>query len=130
MKITILVVCAGMLGVLAGCSGREKGPERYQLSGNVTVDGKPAAAGTIMLTPDSKRGNQGPGALITFRDGSYKTGSGNGVIGGAYIAEVQAFDGISNDPSSEMGSPVTDLNTQNLDLPRANSVQDFQLKKK
>ncbi len=84
---------------LAGCpDGR---PQRYQLSGKITFDGKPVPAGWIIFTPES-----GPGASANIENGRYETPPGFGSIGGMHTIEVVAF-GASVAPKSNNPSDTS-----------------------
>lgn len=62
-----------VLGCLAsGCGGKPAGPEKFRVTGSVTLDGQPIASGTISF--DSADGKAGAGA----------------VTAGAYTADVPA----------------------------------------
>lgn len=96
---------------LAGCGKRES-----QLSGTVTFQGKPVKSGEILLTPDDKRGNRGPGVLVEIKDGVYRTPTQRGHWGGAYLATISASKGTSMLFSNyEM----------QIDLPEKDSTYDF-----
>lgn len=58
--------------VLSGCGGKPPGPEKFHVTGSVTLDGQPVESGVISF--DSKDG---------------KAGSG-GIMSGSYSAEVPA----------------------------------------
>ena len=45
-----------------GCGGKPAGPERYEISGAVTLDGQPVEAGAISF--DAKDGKSGAGAIV------------------------------------------------------------------
>ena len=119
------VVCA-----LVGCG--ESGPPRYSASGAVTWNGQPVPRGYIVFTPNSASGNPGPGTQAEIIDGRYKTGRGEGTIGGAHTASITGFDG-----QPYQDGPVTNPNghllfsdqQQTVDLPQADGQHDFSLTK-
>ena len=109
----------------AGC--RKSGPEKYGVSGRVTVDGKPMERGRIQFVPDSAKGNQGPIAAAVIENGQYDTSATEqGVAGGAYRVAIKS--GVSATPDK----PVTgkerkiDYHTT-IDLPEESSEQDFEI---
>jgi len=118
-----------VLGLLvcAGCGG----PVSYQVSGHVTYDDKPLPAGVVYFDPDVTKSNDGPQGYAIIKDGSYNTSAegGRGVVGGAYVARIEGFDGR---PGEELplGMPLFTDFTQTLDLPEADSEQDFSVSRK
>jgi hypothetical protein len=113
--------------VCAGCGG----PVRYHVSGQVTYDGQPLPAGVLYLDPDVTRRNDGPQGYAIIKDGSYSTSAagGRGVVGGAYVARIEGFDGR---PGQELplGKPLFTDFRQSLDLPAADVRQDFSVPRK
>jgi len=118
----IALAASALLG-LSGCGGNG-GPHRYELSGSVAHDGKPIPAGTILFEPDTSHDNDGPGILVEFTDGHYRTPSGKGTVGGPHIVRIVGYDG---EPQSEMpqGKPLFREYQLQIDLPRHNARQDF-----
>ena len=86
-----VVCCALFFSV--GCTNSD-GPERFNLSGQVTFDGKPIPAGQIRFSPDVDRGNQGPATIAKIKNGQYSTPTERGVIGGPTIVRIAGFDGV------------------------------------
>jgi hypothetical protein len=118
-------VVAGALLCACGCFGGDSGPQRFDVSGTVMLDGEPAPRGEVFFAPDIKKGNAGPGAVTNVVDGKYRTAEGKGVTPGPHIVNIVAFDGI---PAGDMpdGRPLTTKTYQvEVDLPAENSVQDF-----
>lgn len=119
------------LGVLcvvfaAGCA---RGPQTYHVSGQVTFQGQPLPAGVIYFDPDPKRQNTGPQGYAYIKDGRFDTAllDGRGVVGGAYIARIEGFDGV---PGAELplGSVLFTQFQQALELPASGpAVQDFEV---
>jgi len=110
---------------LAGCGGNA-GPERYDLSGAVTYGGKPVPAGMILFAPDVSQGNKGPGAMVEFVDGRYRTASGKGTVGGPHVIRIVGYDGKPS-PGGE-STAVKPLFTEyklEIDLPREDATRDF-----
>jgi len=122
---TLLTIAAAAGTLFLGCSGR---PKLYDVSGRVTYDGQPLPAGVIYFDPDVMKKNDGPQGYAIIKDGAYSTAApgGKGVVGGAYLARIEGFDGR---PGQELplGRPLFTDFQQPLDLPRAPSTQDFQV---
>jgi hypothetical protein len=118
----ILALPILVLAALAGCGE----PKLYQVSGHVTYHGRPLPAGVIYFDPDVMRGSDAPQGYAIIQDGAYNTAGvgGKGVLGGAYVARIEGFDGR---PGVELplGLPLFNNFTQELDLPRADAQQDF-----
>src|SRR5690606_14257145 len=77
----ILGVRLLLASLLVGCGGG--GPALYDVSGAVTLDGKPVPFGRITFTPDLSKGNSGGPGYAGIVDGKFTTASatGRGVIG-------------------------------------------------
>jgi len=85
--------CAmAVAAISAGC-GRDSGPPRYDLSGQVTYRGKPVPAGRIVFTPDTSQGNQGPATMADLTDGRYRTRPGKGAVAGPHRVTIIGADG-------------------------------------
>lgn len=116
----VLLVLSSLVAAGCGNSGM------YHVAGQVTCDGQPLPAGVLYFDPDVTRGNDGPQGYAMIKDGRYSTSAvgGKGVVGGAYVARIEGFDGR---PGQELplGRPLFTDFTQTLDLPAADSQQDF-----
>jgi hypothetical protein len=116
-----LAVLGGLL--LAGCG---RGPTLYHVSGRVTYDGQPLPAGVIYFDPDVTRNHDGPQGYAVIKNGTYNTSArgGKGVVGGAYVARIEGFDGR---PGRELplGTPLFTDFQKRRELPWASSEQDF-----
>ncbi|MCI0361291.1 MAG: hypothetical protein L0211_22645 [Planctomycetaceae bacterium] len=119
--IIVLVLAAAML---PGCGG----PTIYHLSGKVSFAGQPLPAGVIYFDPDYTQKNDGPQGYAFIKDGVYRTSAegGAGVLGGPYLARIEGFDG---QPGAELplGRPLFTDFSQPLELPAADSVQNFEI---
>jgi len=117
--------------MIAGCgSGSSDGPQRYEVSGTVTFEGKPVPKGFIMFTPDTSKGVSGPGSGAEIANGSFKTASGKGVVGGAHIVEITGTDGIAITESGEELPDGTELFSKfktEFDFPKENQTKDFEV---
>lgn len=123
------LLLAGVCGLLllAGCSQQSSGPKLYPLTGVVLKGDKPLVSGRIMFTPDAQRGNNGPGAMAPITNGNYATLSGKGVVGGAYLVDIQGYD-TAVDVSGDDAPPPNVSQVLKVDLPEGRSY-DFILDK-
>ena len=119
--------------LLSGCGG-PSGPATYDLSGNVTLDGKPVPGGQIVFEPDRTAGNSGSQGFAEIRDGKYDTTTGRGTVGGAHIVRISGHEGGPAGGASEAGSETegsvtalfSDFQTK-ADLPKEPSTMDFEV---
>lgn len=83
----VVAVCCG-LGALStlGCGGSEAGPHRRVVTGEVTVEGKPLAAGEIRFLPTEP----GPVSAALIQDGRYEINHLGGVPLGQARVEIVA----------------------------------------
>ncbi|WP_437203537.1 hypothetical protein [Planctomicrobium sp. SH664] len=126
----LMVACSGLL-LQAGC-GDSGAPKRYALSGNVTFNGQPVPAGEIRFSPNSERGNQGPGTFAKIEKGRYSTPPNRGTIGGAMIVKIFGFDGIPYNDRGEIvesGNPLFRPYVVEVDLPQDVAEYDFDVPK-
>lgn len=122
-SIFAMIITGSLL--LTGCSS--EGSPRFNVSGNVTFDGRPVPAGTIQFEPDTSRGNQGPTSRTVIKDGEYDTSiAGKGILGGPYVVVITGFDGK---PIPEMelqyGKPLFTEYRTKVELPKGESIMDF-----
>ncbi len=111
----------------AGCSSGDK-VQRCDVSGNVTYDGAPLAAGRIYFAPDASKQNTGPEGVADIKDGHFDTraGRGKGGPGGPVVVMIQGFDGQVTD-QKPMGNAIFKYETK-VELPRETATKDFDLK--
>lgn len=110
-----------LLVALFGCGGSD-GPERYQLTGAVTYQGKPVPVGEVIFQPES-----GPGAVAQIQDGRYETVEEMGVVGGPHTVRIMAFDGIAAGDNSS-GTPLFSQPYEiAVDLPKESGTHDFEI---
>lgn len=120
---SLLLACS--LGLL-GCGGSNSGPQRYDVSGAATFDGKPIVAGSISFSPDTSKGNSGPGSFAQIRDGRYETTAGMGPVGGPHVLTIM---GLAKLPGE--GAPGVDVPPLfssfrlEVDLPREDTSYDI-----
>ena len=119
----VLLIGAILLGttVFPGCGS--SGPERYDVSGTVTFNGKPIPAGQVFFTPDTAKGNRGPQGKGKIVNGEFSTESDEnlGVIGGPQQVKVLGFDGVpvkSPDYTVEEGTALFPSAETSVDLPK------------
>jgi hypothetical protein len=78
-----LILTLGLFG-LSGCGYKPKLPPLAQVSGTVTLDGKPLARGTVQFVPDSSKGTAGtPAVGYIDANGHYELTTAN--VPGAII---------------------------------------------
>lgn len=114
------------LCLLVGCGG----PEVFHVSGTVTYDGKPLPAGMILFSPDFAKKHDGPQGSAEIKDGKYDTAQGGTAVNaGPYEVLIQGFDGVPI-PEKELmiGSPLFTNFKQSVELPAADSQQNFEIK--
>lgn len=117
MRKTPLLLAAMCLACgLPGCGASGDSPQRFDVSGAVTFDGKPVASGTVLFEPDPGKGNRGPAGFAQIREGKFDTAlGGKGIIGGPHVVRISGGDKIA--AFSEYVISV--------DLPRQRSTRDF-----
>jgi hypothetical protein len=117
-------ICAAViLSVLVGC-----GPtSRHALSGRITHDGRPIAAGRIIFQPDPAKGNDGPGGVADIKDGHYQTKSGMGAVSGPHLARITAGDGVGIDPVMRPYGAVQGEFVVPVDLPAQSGTVDLEI---
>ena len=89
----LLAVLAGLVLIAGGCGQGPKLPPMAEVSGLVTLDGKPLPRGMVQFVPDAAKGNQGPPASGGIgSDGRFRllTGGLSGAIVGWHLVSVQA----------------------------------------
>lgn len=123
------VVLASISAVMLSGCGSDDGPTTYEFSGNITYKGKPVPKGSITLSPDSSKGNTGPGAVAEIKDGKFATPSGAGVVGGPYVLQIQGYDGVpvqgGEGGMDETGTALFPPYEMKVDLPKEDSTKDI-----
>lgn len=82
-----LFLTAWVLMFVAGCGG--SGIERVEVSGTITLDGKPVESGSVLLIPLQ----DGPTAGRAFTGGKFHIAQSDGPSPGPYRVEITAFRG-------------------------------------
>jgi hypothetical protein len=120
---SLAAAVAGVL-VLSGCGG-DSGPQRYNVSGSVTFDGKPVPAGSVLFEPDRSKGNSGPAAAVKIKDGKYDSKiDGKGTVGGPHVVKITGMDGVPQEDFPD-GTVLFAEYSTTVDLPKGDGVQDF-----
>lgn len=84
-------VCAAIVLVALGGCGRPAGVEFAPVTGRVTVNGQPLAAGTIHFVPDESKGTSGPMSTgVLQSDGSFAL-RGPGQHAGAMVGSHRVY---------------------------------------
>lgn len=116
-----------LFALCAGC-GRSDGPQRYDLSGLVTYAGQPVPAGMIVFAPDHEAGNEGPGTVVEFTDGRYRTPRGRGTVGGPHVVRIIGYSGEPEGGDDSTGvRPLFEEYETRVDLPHRNASHDFEI---
>jgi hypothetical protein len=126
--------------ILAGCGGGWASLPREAVSGGVTVDGKPLAAGIVSFVPTDPNGPTQ--ANITVMGGKYALAKEQGLVPGKYDVKVSSGDeseekkesaAISNDSPGmppirpkDVIPPMYNENTKLSAEVKANAPNDFQ----
>ena len=125
----IPVALIGLSGMYAcGCGTGEI--KRYNISGNVTYNGKPVPAGTIAFEPVGR--DISPG-FATIKDGKYDTAeNGVGQIGGEQVVRITGDARSPVDPNSFQADSYVAKELfpkfqMNAKLPKRRSTQDFEV---
>lgn len=116
-----------LLGLLSGC-GQDTGPQRYEVSGSVTYEGKPVLKGFVYFSPDTEQGNKGPGGGAPIDQGKFKTERGKGVVGGPHVIRVVGYDGVAAVVEGEQltdGKPLFIPYFMKVDFPKKDHVLDI-----
>jgi hypothetical protein len=126
------VSLAGLVCLLSGCGGSDG----YDVSGNVTFDGKPVPAGKIYFSPDGSKGNSGATGYATITGGKYDTADidGRPTAGGAMTVRIEGWDPSAagqqdkNDTSGEKSfAALFPSYETTAELAEANATQDFDI---
>lgn len=123
------VICILTIALtLAGCG--DSGPERFELSGQATYDGKPIPAGVITFEPEGTTLNASTIGEAEIKDGRYKTLPTKGIVGGRHTVFVAGYNGIPEPGSGPYGAslfaPVYKTSEQ---FPLEASTFDFEVPK-
>jgi hypothetical protein len=105
-RFTRVAWLAAMIVVaLAGCGGDEPF-ERYEITGQVSYQGKPVENGSIVFEPQASAGNLAPTAYGKIEGGEFTTPKEQGPTKGAYLVRVNGVDHSKMKPAAAPGEPV------------------------
>jgi len=123
--------CAWPLLALAAVGCGQAQSDTFHVSGQVTFDGKPVPAGTILFQPDKSQGASGPAGLAIIRNGTFDTAApdGRGTTGGAQRVQITGLDGKPVEMGPQ-GVPIFPAHNETILLPQADSTHDFDITKK
>jgi hypothetical protein len=120
-----LLLALALACVMLGCG--PKASTRFDVSGNVSFQGKPVPRGKILFLPDGAKGNSGAAGAAAIKDGVYNTRQNNkGICGGPHIVVIIGFDGKPGPtPENIAGKPLFPEYRVNVDMPRETTNKDF-----
>jgi len=93
MRNVSMIACLALTAAAVGCS--RGGPDRYEISGQVTYQGQPVPGGRILFAPDGSVANSGPGAVAEIENGHYRTRRGLGAVDGPHVVTIYGTDGTA-----------------------------------
>jgi hypothetical protein len=127
MQVTIIDLTRGrrrclaaiLLVALAGCSSKMAA----DVSGKVTLDGKPIGPGDVVFTPASHSSNAATGTIEN--DGSYflKTGRTAGLVPGKYQASLSVREPPANFHPGDRPPPGRLLIPEKYQLPNTSGLE-------
>lgn len=129
--VALAQICIALTATL-GCNRANDGPRQFAVSGKATYAGQPVPRGFIRFIPDASRGNSGPGGGAVIENGEFATEPGKGIVGGAYVVQMNGADGV---PTTESGEELPDgkelfpLYETTVDFPSADVTRDFDVPK-
>lgn len=109
------------LGLVVGCGSDSSA---IHIHGAVTHQGQPVPTGSITFSPDTSKGNKGPGSMAVIRDGKYATQEGLSIVGGPHIVRIEGYDGVAIGDNSD-GKPLFPAYETSVDLPMTSGEVDF-----
>lgn len=82
-----------MLAMLCGCGGGDKGPERGEVEGVVTLDGQPLAGAVVMFAPQASPGKESGSTSVGVTDSAGKytlsySGDKTGAVIGTHLVRI------------------------------------------
>lgn len=84
----VLLGCA-CAGLLVGCFGGSSGPEKVNLSGKVTYQGKPLEDGDISFRPAP--GTNAPPTSTNIKNGTYSASDRAAIAVGTFNVEIRGY---------------------------------------
>lgn len=122
MKLRVLAMVS--LSIVSGCSG-PSGPTTYRVSGEVTFQGKPVPAGTIVFEPLDPAAVQGL-TSIDIASGKYDSGDKAGAAAGKCRVTITGADRVAANEDEKVTVLFPPYVTE-VDLPAAVSTQNFEV---
>lgn len=117
---------------LCGCGGEEG----YNVSGNVTFDGKPIPAGTIYFIPDTAKSNTGATGYAKIENGHFDTAAPGGkpTAGGAMMVGIEGIDPAAkgtpekgDTSGEELVKSLFPYYQTGAELPKSDTTMDFEV---
>ena len=111
----VLALCfAAMMVAVSACDGSADGLPREPVSGTVTLDGEPLAAGAIQFFPKQAGGVAVSGGS-TVEDGQFSISREYGLVPGSYKVAINASES-SNGDSKKKGQKSRKKSTSTKDI--------------
>ncbi|QEG42359.1 hypothetical protein UC8_43930 [Roseimaritima ulvae] len=105
LSVLSLFCCAAV--TLVGCGSAEyPGPQRYPVSGTVTINGKPIEEGNITFRSSEEKGRSSSGAI---ENGKYSIEEKQGPIAGQYKVEILGYEEIGEVKDEDMGAATRQI---------------------
>jgi len=125
-RLGALLLC--LLPLAIGCGRADDLPELGQVSGVVTMDGKPVAEASVVFIPENGRPSNG----MTDNDGRYtvylKPGTAGAIIG-THRVRISQF-GEDGDTTERIPAAYNEQTTLTADVKPGENTFDFALKSK
>ena len=103
------------------CNGCSNGIPQYEISGEITLDGKPVQQGRIIFTPKIGPDGYGAQGVARVENGKIISHDEKRVIGGSYTLQIIGFDGVpfkdGSGATNTMGQPLFQPLRAQVDLP-------------
>jgi len=119
-----------MVGIGIGCSlvmlsGCTRGPDRFDVTGQVTFRGQSVSVGRITFVPAGNEAMRGAPGFAAIRDGHFDTSTGRSPGAGRYRFMVDGFDGVpfrqeisrGTFDENPLGKPLFETYSLEVDLP-------------
>ena len=99
-----------------GCS--RSGPPGVDLHGTVTWKGAPVPRGSVIFSPDTKKGGKGHQGMAPIKDGVYDTRNEKGrrVALGPQIVSIRGYDGENPTKFMPVGYPMFSPHEQPIEV--------------
>lgn len=126
----LLQAVLGLACVFGLCSGCDRGPQMYEVTGRITYEGKEVPAGRIVFTPDHTKGNSGAQGVARVNAGELKTEPERQVVGGPHWIQLLAYDGVAYEDREGVmpqGRALFPLTQVAVDLPLADAKLDIRV---